>query len=143
MKHALALCCLMLVLGCARQSVRVGTQPPSGRIGTDRLIEAFITYVHRAEGSILDNEMRHEMRSELQQARDDPLLAPYVFEGGRFDRKAVMDGISQAKARWLSSGIPLSKVARYAFETSNLKALSDAELIIALRLVNQVTSATK
>jgi len=143
MKHALALCCLMLVLGCARQSARVGTQPPSGQIGTDQLIEAFITYVDKAEGTALDVAQRQEMRSELRQARDDPLLSPYVFKGGRFDRKAIMDMIARAKAKWLSSGIPLSKVARYAFEPSNLKALSSAELVIALRLVNQAAGAMR
>ncbi len=142
-KHALVLCCLTLVFGCARQNARVGTEPPSGQIGTDRLIDAFITYVHKAEGDILDVATREEMRRELQQAKDDPLLAPYVFEGGRFDRKAIMDEIAQAKAKWLDSDMPLSRTARYAFEPSNLKTLSAAELVIAMRLVNQVTSKMK
>jgi len=143
MKYAPVLCCLTLMLGCARQSVRVGTQPPSGQIGTDQLIEAFITYVHKAEGDVLDNEKRREMRSELRQAKDDPLLSPYVFKGKRFDRKAIMDEISQARAKWLASDIPLSKVARHAFEPSNLKTLSSAELVIALRLVNQAAGAMR
>jgi hypothetical protein len=143
MKHALALGCLVLLVGCAARDDRLETQPPSGEIGTDRLIEAFITYTHKAEGGVLDNETRREMRSELQQAREDPLLAPYVFEGKRFDRKAVMDQIAQARAKWLASNIPLSKMARYAFDPANLKTLSDAELVIAMRLVNQVTSNMK
>jgi len=142
-KHALALGCWMLALGCATREVRLEPQPPSGQIGTDQLIEAYITYVHKAEGGVLDNQKRREMRSELQQARDDPLLAPYVFEGKRFGRKAIMNEIAQAKAKWSASDIPLSKIARYAFDTPTLKTLSDAELVIAMRLVNQVTSKMK
>lgn len=142
-KHALVLCCLMLLVGCAARDAGLETQPPSGQIGTDQLIEAFITYVHKAEGGVLDNEKRREMRSELQQAKDDPLLAPYVFEGKRFDRKAIVDKIAQAKAKWLASDISLSMTARYAFDTSNLKTLSDAELVMAMRLVSQVTRNMK
>jgi len=142
-KHALVLCCLMLLLGCATREARLATQPPGGQIGTDQLIEAFITYVHKAEGGVLDNEKRREMRSELQLAKDDPLLSPYVFTGKRMNRRAIMDTIAQAKAKWLALDIHLSKVARYAFDPSNLKTLSDAELVIAMRLVNQVTSNMK
>ena len=141
-KQALVLC-LMLLVGCATREARLETQAQSGLIGTDQLIEAFITYTHKAEGGVLDNEKRREMRSELQLARDDPLLAPYVFVGRRFDRKVVTDKIAQAKAKWLASDVPLSKVARYAFDPSNVKTLSDAELVIAMRLVNQVTSTMK
>ncbi len=140
MKHVLALGCLMLLPGCATRDARLETPPLSNRIGTNQLIEAFITYVSKAEGTVLDNEQRREMRSELQLARDDPLLAPYVFKGKRFDRKAIMDEIARAKAKWLASDIPPSKVAQYAFDPANLKTLSDAELVIAMRLVSQVTS---
>jgi hypothetical protein len=133
----------MLALGCATRDTRLETQPPGGQIGTDQLIEAYITYVHKAEGGVLDNQKRREMRSELQQAKDDPLLAPYVFKGKRFDRKAIMNEIAQARAKWLATGMPLSRTARYAFDPSNLKTLSDAELVIAMRLANQVTSRMK
>jgi hypothetical protein len=140
MKRALSLCWLVLVLGCAGQGVRVETEQSSGQIGTDQLMDAFITYVQKAEGAIGDKERNEEMRTELLKVRDDPLLSPYIFAGDRCDREAIVDEIARAKAKWLSSDVPPSQVARYAFETSNLETLTDAELVIALRLVDQVVS---
>ncbi len=138
MKHALALCCLTLGLGCAAQPGRSGTEPLRGQIGTDQLMEAFVTYVQKAEGETLDQEKQEQMRRELREAKDDPLLSPLVFEGSRCDRRALLDRIARARVRWTSLGISPSRTARYAFEPSNLEALSDAELVIALRLVEQV-----
>ncbi len=143
MKHASMLCCLTLVLGCATRPARLGPEPPSGQIGTGQLMEAFITYVQKAEGGTVDQKKQEQMRRELQEVKDDPLLAPYVFEDAGCNRRAIMDRIAQARVKWLSSDIPLSRTANYAFEPSNLEALSDAELVMAMRLVEQTVSKLK
>ncbi len=139
MKCISALLILMLIVGC-QESIN---QPKDHSqvvttIDTPELIEAFITYVHKAEKPEVDR--REEMLKELQEVKDDPLLAPYVIQGTEINRIHIIYQIEQAIAKWIALDIPLSKTATYASAKSNLENLSDAELVIAFRLVNQVVS---
>ncbi len=112
----------------------------AGEITTDQLIEGFISYVEKAENVKLDGEKRAEMRKKLEKFKNDPLLAPYVFKGDRCDRDALIKAIGGGIQKWRAADIDPSQTAQYASDAKNLQALSDAELVMAFRLVDQVAS---
>jgi hypothetical protein len=139
MKHISALCFLMLIGGCSENGIQSEDHSQVvTKIKTSELIEAFITYVHKAENP--ETDMKDKMRQELQEAKNDPLLAPYVFTGAVINRTSIMDHIEKAKEKWVASDIPLSKTATYASKKSNLEKLSNAELVMAFRLMDQVAN---
>ena len=142
MKYITVLFILIFVVGCSENvNQPEGHSQVVTKIDTPELIEAFITYVHKAEKPEVDKS--DEMRNELQAAGDVPLLAPYIVRGTGINRIHLMDQIGKAKAKWEDSDMPMDKTALYASEKSNLQKLSDAELVIALRLMNQVVSNLK
>jgi len=112
----------------------------AGEISSAELVEAFITYVGKAGNVKLDDGMKDKMRQELQMAKDDPLLVPYVFTGKKCDRKVIMESISAGIVKWSSSELDLSSTGKFASDPTKLAALSDAELVMALRLVDQIAS---
>ena len=139
MKQLWAICCLWALMGCSSQGDWAGGKPVTGEIGTDQLIEAFMTYTQKAEGVVLKEAQKAEWLTALQGVRDDSLLAPYVYEGEKFNRQAIKDEIAKDQAKLMASEITVAnKREKYAFEPSNLDGLSDAELVIAFRLVRQL-----
>jgi len=116
----------------------VGGEPVTGEIGTDQLIEAFMTYHQKVENVTLSDAQKAEWLPGLQGKADDPLLAPYVFQGEKCDRQALKDDIAQDQAKLLASEMTVPKREKYAFEPSNLDGLTDAELVVAFRLVRQL-----
>lgn len=138
MKYISILCFLMLMIGCSKNA----SQPDNysqvvTRIDTPELIEAYITYVHKAENPA--TATKGELRQILQEeAKNDPLLVPYVFTGPVINRTSIMDQIEEAKEKWIALDIPLCNTGIYASEKSNLEKLSDAELVIAFRMINRV-----
>ena len=138
MKHLWAICCLLVLIGCTNQESMVGGEPVTGEIGTEQIIDAFMTYIQTAEGVIATDAKKEEWLAGLQGVKDDPLLAPYVYQGEKCDRQAIMDEIARDKTKLLAAEIRVAKREKYAFEPSNLEGLSDAELVIAMRLVRQL-----
>jgi len=121
-------------------SMMVCAAGKAGEISSAEPIEAFITYVGKAENVKLDDGMKDKMRQELQMAKDDPLLVPYTFKGKTCDRKVIMESISAGIVKWSSSEVSLGLTGKFASDTTKLAALSDAELVMAFRLVDQVAS---
>ena len=111
----------------------------AGEISSDKLVEGFISYVEKAENVKLDNEKKNKMRQALQKEKDNPLLVAYVFKGEKCDREVLIKSVVDGLEKWKTSDIPLSKTGEYASNIKNLQSLSDAELIVASRLVDQVT----
>ena len=112
----------------------------AGEITTNQLIEGFINYIEKAENVKLDGEKRAEMRKELDKRKKAPLLSPYAFKGDKCDRDALIKAITEGIQKWRAADIDLSQTAQYASDAKNLQALSDAELVMAFRLVDQVAS---
>jgi len=137
MKHVLAMCCLLALIGCSSQNSLVGGEPMIGEFETDQLIDAFMSYTQKAEGVTLSDAQKADWLNALQGVRDDLLLVPYPYEGEKYDRNALMDEIAKDKAKLLASEITVAKREKYAFEPSNLEGLTEAELVIAFRLVRQ------
>ena len=124
--------CVVSMMAC----IGVG----AGEITRDQLIEGFINYVEKAEKVELDGEKRAEVRKELEHNKKAPLLAPYAFKGDKCNRDALIKAIGEGIQKWKAAEIGLSQTTQYASVPKNLKALSDAELIMAFRLVDQVAS---
>ena len=112
----------------------------AGEINSDQLVEGFISLMVKAEKPDADAETIEKMRQELKMARKNPLLASYKFEGKKCNRAELVKTIETGIRKWKASDIPLSKSASFASDPKNLKSLSDSELIVAKRLVEQVVN---
>jgi hypothetical protein len=111
----------------------------AGQITTDQLIDGYITYEQKAGGAKWTDEKTKEVRQALQQTKDDGRVwAPYVFKGEKCDRVALVNSIGAGMRLWTASKVPLSKTAAFVCDAKNLESLSDAELVVALRLVEQM-----
>ena len=52
----------------------------AGEINSEKLIDGYITCMQKAEGTKLTEDKTKEARQELQQSKDNPLLAPYIYK---------------------------------------------------------------
>jgi len=112
----------------------------AGEINSDQLAEGFISFVVKAENPNTDAKTKDKMRQELKRADMNPLLAPYRFEGEKCDRTTLVKAIRIGIRKWSESDMPLTKSASYASDPKNLENLSDSELVVAQRLVEQGVS---
>ncbi|MCP4708329.1 MAG: hypothetical protein GY869_06875 [Planctomycetes bacterium] len=115
----------------------VGGEMVTGEITTDQLIDAFMSYHEKVENFTLTETQRAEWLPGLQGLTDDPLLVSYVFKGEKCDRQAIKDQIAKDAVKLEDAEFALTKREQYALEPSNLDGLTDAELVIAFRLVRQ------
>lgn len=134
MRLATALCVAMSVM-CVRLC--------AGEITGDQLREAFISFTQKAEHTTLDEGQLAKMREELAKMKADPFLQRFVFEGDRLDREMLMDSIGKNIQALRTSGFLRGKVFEFASDRGNLKDLSDAELVVAFRFVEQGVSKHK
>ena len=109
----------------------------AGEFTRNQLTEGFITYVGRAEDQKVDAQTAAKMRQELGAAKESPVLAPFTFEGEQCDRAALMRLIDQGIGKCRERDVPLTKCSKFASQRKNLESLSDVELVVALRLVEQ------
>ncbi|QQL43843.1 hypothetical protein [Sulfuriroseicoccus oceanibius] len=121
-------------------TLALNTDLIAGEINSDQLAEGFISFVAKVEKSDADAKTVEKMRQELKRAHKNPLLVPYKFEGKKCDRVELVKTIEAGIRKWKASDIPLSKSASFASDSKNLQSLSDAELIVAKRLVEQVVT---
>jgi len=138
MKHPLVLCCLIALIGCGPQDGRLASERPVEQIGTNQLMEAFITYVQKAEGVTLNAREMKQMRNELEMGKTNPLLQPYRMEGEGVGRQLLIREIGEALGKCVAGGMTLSAATRYASDRNHLETLSNAELVVAFRLVEQI-----
>lgn len=110
----------------------------AGEFSREQLIDGFISYLQKAEGIALDGETKAAMRKELDKGKADPMLAPYVFNGEKMDREALVKATTEDIQKWKAAGLDLTRSAQYASDVKNLQALSDVELVMAFRLINQM-----
>ena len=143
MKHLVALCCLLVLIGCSNQDSLIGGEEVTGEIPAEQIIDAFMSYTQKVNSVVLTDAKIAEWLNALQGVKDDPLLAPYVFPGEKLDRQAIRDDIARDKAKVSAANMSGEKREKYAFEPSNLDGLTDAELVIASRLVRQLADKIK
>ncbi len=121
-------------------TILLNTDLIAGEIDSGQLAEGFISFVVKAEKPDADAQTKEKMRQELRKANMGPLLAPYRFEGEKCDRAKLERSIRIGIRKWSESDIPLTKSASFASDPKNLAKLSDSELIVAQRLVEQGVS---
>jgi hypothetical protein len=122
------------VIGVLTTLLAVGVY--AGQIPSDQLIDGYITYEQKAGGVKWTDEKTKEVRQALQQTKnDDPMWVPYVFKGEKCDRVALVNSIGAGVRMCKASEV--SKAVAFACDAKNLESLSDAELVVALRLVEQ------
>jgi len=110
----------------------------AGEINSEQLIDGYITCMQKAEGTKLTEDKTKEARQELQQCKDNPLLAPYIFKGEKCDRVALTKVINTGIQKLKASEVSLSKFAVFVANPKNLGTLSDAELVVAFRHIEQL-----
>mgnify|MGYP006292904369 CR=1 FL=1 len=119
----------------------------AGEIGSDQLIDGYITYTTKASGAELDQpiEVTDETRKGLlkMMGKEHPVLAPYAFEGETLRRAPLKRAITKMLLKCEKSKIPVNIIASFAAKDEHLKSLSDVELVVAYRVTKELVKMTE